>query len=74
MVYLGKRRDCDDDNNDSYCDDDYESWWYTDTAEAIKWAVVIAIFAILMFLLAAYLHAKRRVRAGQAPLKYHRVG
>ncbi|KAI4119124.1 MAG: hypothetical protein LQ338_007326 [Usnochroma carphineum] len=68
MVYLGKRQsncygdDCNDGN-----------WWYSDTSEAIKWAVVAALFfGVLLFFLAAYLHAKRRLRKGQAPLAYHR--
>lgn len=59
MVYLGKRQDCGDDR---YCG----SWWYSDTAEAIKWAVIAAIFlAVLLFFLGGYLHAKRRIRRGQ---------
>ncbi|KAL9018922.1 MAG: hypothetical protein Q9185_003756 [Variospora sp. 1 TL-2023] len=67
MAYLGKRVVCDD---SGYCYD--ENWWYSETAEAIKWAVVVTILALLVFCLAGYLHARRRVRAGQAPLKYHR--
>ncbi|KAL8940251.1 MAG: hypothetical protein Q9216_002905 [Gyalolechia sp. 2 TL-2023] len=67
MVYLGKR-DWDDDG-DAYDD----GWWYSDTAEAIKWAIVAAIFlAILLFFAGGYFHAQRRMKKGQAPLRYHR--
>ncbi|KAL9602157.1 MAG: hypothetical protein Q9219_002021 [cf. Caloplaca sp. 3 TL-2023] len=72
MVYLGKRQDWDDD--DGY-DDGYDDggWWYSDTAEAIKWAIVAAIFfAIVLFFAGGYFHAQRRIKKGQAPLRYHR--
>ncbi|KAI4183394.1 MAG: hypothetical protein L6R41_005424 [Letrouitia leprolyta] len=69
MVYLGKRQDNDFDS-DPYDDD---GWWYSDTAEAIKWAVVAFIFlAIILFFAGGYLHAQRRMKRGQAPLRYHR--
>ncbi|KAI4141887.1 MAG: hypothetical protein L6R39_005148 [Caloplaca ligustica] len=69
MVYLGKRQGYSSD--DGYSNDG--NWWYSDTAEAIKWAVVAAIFfGILLFFLLGYLHAKRRIRKGQQPLAYHR--
>ena len=70
MVYLSKRQQY------GYDDDGYDGggWWYSDTAEAIKWAVVAAIFfAIVLFFVGGYFHAKRRIRKGQAPLRYHRV-
>ncbi|KAL8776623.1 MAG: hypothetical protein Q9213_008196 [Squamulea squamosa] len=72
MVYLGKRQSTYGD--DVIYDDNYhDSWWYSDTAEAIKWAVVAAIiFGIFLFLAGGYIHARRRVRRGQAPLRYHR--
>lgn len=69
MVHLGKRQDYGDDG-------DYNDggWWYSDTAEAIKWTVVVAIFlGIVLFFAGGYLHAQRRIRKGQAPLGYHRV-
>ncbi|KAL8774846.1 MAG: hypothetical protein Q9209_000785 [Squamulea sp. 1 TL-2023] len=72
MVYLGKRQSTYGDNV-VYDDDYHGSWWYSDTAEAIKWAVVAAIFfGIFLFLAGGYVHARRRVRRGQAPLRYHR--
>ncbi|KAL8988331.1 MAG: hypothetical protein Q9177_002583 [Variospora cf. flavescens] len=55
MAYLGKRVVCDD---SGYCYD--ENWWYSETAEAIKWAIVVTILALLVFCLAGYLHARRR--------------
>ncbi|KAL8946034.1 MAG: hypothetical protein Q9222_007516 [Ikaeria aurantiellina] len=71
MVCLGKRQSYGSDP-DLY-DDSGTSWWYSDTAEAIKWAVIAAIvlFVILCFV-GGRLHAKRRMRRGQAPLAYHR--
>ncbi|KAL8724552.1 MAG: hypothetical protein Q9181_006775 [Wetmoreana brouardii] len=67
MVYIRKR----DDLDDGYDDDG--NWWYSDTAEAIKWAVVAAIFlAVVLFFVGGYFHAKRRIRRGQPPLPYHR--
>ncbi|KAL9028091.1 MAG: hypothetical protein Q9196_003487 [Gyalolechia fulgens] len=70
MGYLGKRDDLDDDDDDDY---DGVDWWYSNSAEAIKWAVLAAIFlAIILFFAGAYLHAQRRIKKGQAPLKYHR--
>ncbi|KAL8803919.1 MAG: hypothetical protein Q9182_002886 [Xanthomendoza sp. 2 TL-2023] len=67
MVYIVKRQPYTDYN-------DYDdNWWYSDTAEAIKWAIVAAIFvALFLFLAGGYIHAKRRVRRGQPPLRYHR--
>ncbi|KAL9595793.1 MAG: hypothetical protein Q9179_004847 [Wetmoreana sp. 5 TL-2023] len=68
MVYIGKR---DDGWDDGY--DNNGNWWYSDTAEAIKWAVVAAIFlAVVLFFVGGYFHAKRRIRRGQPPLPYHR--
>ena len=72
MVYLGKRQTY----GDPYDDDDYYhgNWWYSDTAEVIKWTVLAAIlFGIFLFLALGWVHARRRVRRGQAPLRYHRV-
>ncbi|KAL8835950.1 MAG: hypothetical protein Q9170_003107 [Blastenia crenularia] len=70
MVYLGKRETYPDDNN---IGDGDGGWWYSDSADAIKWAVVAAIFfGIALFFAGGYLHARRRVRRNQAPLRYHR--
>ncbi|KAL9005204.1 MAG: hypothetical protein Q9188_002003 [Gyalolechia gomerana] len=69
MVYLGKRQGWENDS-DGYDD---AGWWYSDTAEAIKWAIVAAIFlAIILFFAGGYFHAQRRMKKGQAPLRYHR--
>ncbi|KAL8858020.1 MAG: hypothetical protein Q9178_005481 [Gyalolechia marmorata] len=76
MVYIGKRQSDDDTvdyHDDDYHDDYHHSWWYSDTADAIKWAVVAAIFfAMFLFLAIGYIHARRRIRRGQPPLRYHR--
>lgn len=61
MAYLGKRQ-----QYDTTVDDDDGNWWYSNTAEAIKWAVVAGIFfAVLLFFIGGHIHAKRRVRKGQ---------
>ncbi|KAL8714805.1 MAG: hypothetical protein Q9220_001318 [cf. Caloplaca sp. 1 TL-2023] len=72
MVYIGKRQTYNGNDTD-WNDDGDGGWWYSDTAEAIKWAVLagIVLFVILLFV-GAWLHAKRRIRRGQAPLAYHR--
>jgi len=58
-------------NNDGDFNDGY--WWYSSTAYAIKWAIIAAILvAFLVFFVAGYLHARRRMRKGQPPLAYHR--
>ncbi|KAI9842263.1 MAG: hypothetical protein M1838_003190 [Thelocarpon superellum] len=55
------------DPNDNY------AWWDTTTAIIIKWAVLAAIFVlILLFLAGAYFHANRRLNKGLPPLAYHR--
>ncbi|KAL8687607.1 MAG: hypothetical protein Q9218_006267 [Villophora microphyllina] len=72
MVYLGKRQQTFDDGGNVYSDGS-GSGWYSDTGEAIKWAIVAAIFfAIMLYFIGGYVHAKRRARKGQQPLAYHR--
>ncbi|KAL8632361.1 hypothetical protein Q9189_001933 [Teloschistes chrysophthalmus] len=71
MGYLGKRQTTY--GGDTTIVDDDGNWWYSGTAEAIKWAIVAGIFfAVLLFFIGGYIHAKRRVRKGQQPLAYHR--
>ncbi|KAL8671667.1 MAG: hypothetical protein Q9168_003847 [Polycauliona sp. 1 TL-2023] len=74
MVYLGKRQTSYGDDYDDGSDDYYHgSWWYSDTGEIIKWAIIAALFfGIFLFLALGSVHARRRVRRGQAPLRYHR--
>ena len=53
---------------------DGNDWYYSSTAYYIKWAVVAAIFLIFIgFIIGGYIHAKRRMKKGLAPLAYHRV-
>ncbi|KAA6415649.1 MAG: hypothetical protein FRX48_00365 [Lasallia pustulata] len=48
-------------------------WWYSDTAVAVKWAILSAIFLLfLAWFVGGYYHAKRRMRRGLPPLAYHR--
>ena len=47
----------------------------TQTAVAIKWAVIGAIvLVILLWFIGGYYHAQRRIRNGKRPLAYHMVG
>ncbi|OAP63586.1 hypothetical protein AYL99_02813 [Fonsecaea erecta] len=62
-------------DSDDTAGDDSENgyWWYSPTADAIKWAVVAAILlAFSFYFLAGHLHAKRRMQKGLPPLPYHR--
>lgn len=57
------------DPNDDGFDD---SWWWSTTAYAIKWAIVGSIFAFfILFFVGGYLHARRRMKKGLAPRRYH---
>ncbi|KAK5556857.1 hypothetical protein LTR46_005369 [Exophiala xenobiotica] len=61
------------DNNDNNNDFNNGYWWYSSTAYAIKWAIIAAILvAFLVFFVAGYWHARRRMRKGLPPLAYHR--
>ncbi|EXJ74124.1 uncharacterized protein A1O5_02418 [Cladophialophora psammophila CBS 110553] len=61
-------------NNNTTGDEvDNGYWWYSPTADAIKWAVVAAILlAFSLYFLAGHLHARRRMQKGLPPLAYHR--
>lgn len=49
-------------------------WWYTKTGLIVKWSLFLAFVVFMFALLLAYWHAKKRMRKGLAPLRYHRVG
>ncbi|KAF3939924.1 hypothetical protein ABW19_dt0204195 [Dactylella cylindrospora] len=54
-------------------DDDYASWWYSDTAIIVKWTVGAVIVAIIVgYCCGGYIHAKHRLSKGLQPLGYHR--
>ncbi|KAF6225324.1 hypothetical protein HO173_012809 [Letharia columbiana] len=70
---LGKRQTNTDGfvNNDN---DDDDTWGYSTTGVAIKWAVVGALLILLvLWLVLGRMHAQRRMRRGQRPLIYHRI-
>jgi hypothetical protein len=49
-------------------------WWTSPTAYAVKWGIIAGIFILFLLLfLGGYLHARRRMKRGLAPLGYHRV-
>ncbi|RFU28186.1 hypothetical protein B7463_g8154, partial [Scytalidium lignicola] len=51
----------------------HDSFWWTKTGQIVRLAVFLGIFALIMgYLLGGYLHAKRRIAKGLAPLPYHR--
>lgn len=51
----------------------YDTWWYSDTAIILKWAILAGIVILfLVFFVGSYLHARRRMRKGNPPLPYHR--
>lgn len=62
-------------NNDVDFEDDNDDglWWWSPEAYAVKFAIIVALFAVVaVYLLGGYLHAKRRIRKGLPPLAYHR--
>ncbi|KAH0556763.1 hypothetical protein GP486_005446 [Trichoglossum hirsutum] len=56
---------------DTYVSDD--GYYYTPRDLAIKWIVITSLMiGFLFFVGVAYWHAQRRVKAGLAPMRYHR--
>ncbi|KAI4270459.1 MAG: hypothetical protein LQ337_006670 [Flavoplaca oasis] len=73
MVYLGKRDIYGDDDYDYDYDGYHGGWWHSETAEVIRWVIVAALlFGLFLLVAGGYVHARRRVRRGQTPLRYHR--
>ncbi|KAK3675731.1 hypothetical protein LTR78_004372 [Recurvomyces mirabilis] len=53
--------------------DGYESWWWTPAGMAVRYVIVALLFAsVLLFFVGGYYHARRRLRKGLPPLRYHR--
>ncbi|KAK3945434.1 hypothetical protein QBC46DRAFT_372226 [Diplogelasinospora grovesii] len=51
----------------------FVGFWYTRTGVIVKWSIFLGLSAILgLYLLLGYMHARRRLRKGLAPLAYHR--
>ena len=70
---LVKRQNSNIDDGDTFSDYGNESWWWSDTGMAVRYAVICVIFAaILLYFLGGYWHARRRLQKGQPPLAYHR--
>lgn len=54
-------------------EDGHIPWWYTRKAQLIKWIIFTSLFFLfLLYLFIGHYHAMRRLRAGKAPLRYHR--
>ncbi|KAK0515947.1 hypothetical protein JMJ35_001981 [Cladonia borealis] len=69
MAYALLKRQFNGDDGDGLDD----GWGYSNTAIAIKWAVVGAIILIfLLWFVGGYYHAQRRIKKGLPPLGYHR--
>lgn len=50
-----------------------DSQYYTPAVYYVKWAVLtVLILLILLYFVGGYLHARRRMRQGLAPMLYHR--
>ncbi|TKX23324.1 hypothetical protein C1H76_4391 [Elsinoe australis] len=65
-----QKRQCDYFDDDEGC---YESWWWSDAGLAVRYAVVVIFFLLIIgFLSFSYIHAQRRLKRGLPPLGYHR--
>jgi hypothetical protein len=86
-MYIVKRQFADQDGPDG----GPYNWWYSavgapgpvsavadadrQTAYAVKWSVLLALFVIFfLWITLGYYHARRRIKAGLRPLTYHKVG
>ncbi|KAK0730366.1 hypothetical protein B0H67DRAFT_548333 [Lasiosphaeris hirsuta] len=61
--------------DDGFIDEDscYVPFWYTRTGVILKWSLFLGLTALIgLYILLGYLHAKRRIAKGLAPLGYHR--
>ncbi|KAF1351243.1 hypothetical protein BDV97DRAFT_421217 [Delphinella strobiligena] len=59
--------DDDDDTGDS------NNFWWSNEGYYVRYAIVAAVFVgIILFILVAYIHARRRIKRGLQPLAYHR--
>jgi hypothetical protein len=84
-MYIVKRQFVDQDDPDG----GPYNWWYSavntsgpgyaatdadQTAYAVKWSVLLALFVIFfLWITLGYYHARRRIKAGLKPLAYHKV-
>ena len=74
LEFINKRQLTTNNGNNPDDDGTDDSWWWSTTAYAIKWAIVGSIFLLfILFVVGGYLHARRRMKKGLAPRRYHRV-
>ncbi|CAG8980534.1 hypothetical protein HYALB_00002531 [Hymenoscyphus albidus] len=53
--------------------DGRRGWWYTREGQIARWSIFFGLFFILMvYMVGGYMHAKKRISKGLAPLPYHR--
>ncbi|KAK4188529.1 hypothetical protein QBC35DRAFT_496119 [Podospora australis] len=60
---------------DGFIDEDscYVPFWNTKTGIIVKWSLFLGFIVFLgLYLMIGYIHAKKRVQKGLAPLAYHR--
>jgi len=68
-MYIVKRQFADQDDPDG----GPYNFWYSATAYAVKWSVLLALFVIFfLWITLGYYHARRRIKAGLRPLAYHK--
>lgn len=60
-------------NNDEEFIIEDDGFWWTRTGQIVRWSVFFGLMFILFaFMGLSYWHAKRRIRKGLVPLRYHR--
>ncbi|KAK2625592.1 hypothetical protein QTJ16_004904 [Diplocarpon rosae] len=73
VTVLGRRDIGDDDELDFYEDDDRRSFWWTREGQIVRWFLFFGmLFLFLAYMIGGYIHAKKRINKGLAPLAYHR--
>ncbi|KAK4990473.1 hypothetical protein LTR50_002496 [Elasticomyces elasticus] len=73
VLSLPKRQACSTNPYDECFGNSYDSWWWSPTGMAARYAIVAAFFVLIAaFLIIGYTHGMRRLRRGQEPLAYHR--
>lgn len=49
-------------------------WWYSKEGYIVKWSIFLGFVTLVtLWLSISYCHAKKRIKKGLAPLRYHRV-
>ncbi|KAL1891768.1 hypothetical protein Cpir12675_004841 [Ceratocystis pirilliformis] len=48
-------------------------FWYSYTGYIVKWSIFLGILTLIsLYLLVGHIHARRRLKQGKLPLRYHR--